>query len=149
MPVEILSMIFEYYVRLDCPVQVLPEVNRQWRSVALFTQPLWRRLLLSADAIPPSLRGGSVHACGSSDAVKLVLERSGVSKLEITLVLGPDGPYSPKPEDRATLFKTVKGDPLLRVTFLCIIINPQMTLELVKKSLEDVFEGAYRPSNQW
>jgi len=99
---------------------------------------LWRRLLLSADAIPPSLRG----ACGSSDAIKLVLERSGASKLEITLVLGPDGPNSPKPEDRAALFKTVKGDPLLRVTFLCIIINPQMTLEdLVTHSLEGFFEG--------
>jgi hypothetical protein len=135
-------VIFEEYLRLDLPVQNLLGVNRQWRTVALETQSLWRRLLLSADAIPGSLRAGSVHACASEIQATRILNRSGIiTKLEVTFVLGPKEAETPTPETRASLFKTVGHTALHRISFLCIIVNPEMTLPLVTASLKDVFKG--------
>lgn len=139
LPPEILSMIFECYVRIDGPVSLLTQINQRWRCISITTQSLWRRLLLSADAIPPSLRAGSVHACGDKESAEQVLQRSGVGKLEVTMVLGPQAPTSPSPEKRAELFRTVNSNAFGRITFLCIIINPQMNLDLVTQSLKGVF----------
>jgi len=142
LPVELLRAIFEEYLRLDLPVQTLLEVNRQWHTVALETQSLWRRLLLSADAIPASLRAGSVHACASEEQAACILKRSGtVTKLEVTFVLGPKEGETPTPEDRANLFKTVGHTTLHRISFLCVIVNPEMTLSLMTASLNNAFNG--------
>ncbi|KIM25690.1 hypothetical protein M408DRAFT_26016 [Serendipita vermifera MAFF 305830] len=142
LPVELLRNIFEEYLRMDLPVQVLLEVCRKWRTVALETQSLWRRLLLSADAIPDSLRAGSVHACDSEERASLILKRSGeFTKLEVTLVLGPKEGDDPTPEQRVSLFKTVGHTALERISFLCVIVNPEMSLPLVTSSLEGVFMG--------
>jgi hypothetical protein len=143
LPVELLRVIFEEYLRLDLPVQILLEVNRRWRTVVLETQSLWRRLLLSADAIPDSLSAGSVHACASEIQATRILNRSGaITNLEITFVLGPKEAATPTPERRASLFKTVGHTALHRISVLCIIINPRMTLPLVSASLDDVFRGS-------
>jgi hypothetical protein len=108
LPLELLRGVFEEYLRLDLPIQVLLEVNKQWRTVALETQSFWRQLLLSADAIPGSLRAGSVHACAPEGQATRILNRSGIiTKLEVTFVLGPKEGEMPTPETRASLFKTV------------------------------------------
>jgi hypothetical protein len=89
LPIELLRAIFEECLRLDLPVQILLEVNRQWRNVALETRSLWWRLLLSTDAIPDSLRAGSIHACASEGQATRILNRSGsITKLEVTFFLG-------------------------------------------------------------
>ncbi|KAG8820910.1 hypothetical protein FRC17_009987 [Serendipita sp. 399] len=141
-PVELWSMIFEQYVLLDCRVAILLLVCKHWREIAEKTPRLWRRILLSADAIPPSLRAGSVHACGAIETVERIRDRAGASLLELTLVLGPNEESSPPPLARATLFKAVTHTVLHRVTFLCIIVNPRMSLKLMDESLQGVFAGS-------
>ncbi|KAG8826844.1 hypothetical protein FRC19_007176 [Serendipita sp. 401] len=140
-PVEIWSMVFEQYVLLDCRVANLLLVCRLWRGIGEQTPRLWRRMLLSADAIPPSLRAGSVHACGEIETVERIRKRAGASLLELTLVLGPNEEQSPSPLVRATLFQSVTHHVLPRVTFLCIIVNPKMSLDLMQESLQGVFSG--------
>jgi hypothetical protein len=128
---------------MDGQIITLIRVCRTWRDVAYATQRLWRRILLSGDAINKSLRQGSVHACNRIEDVKSVLQRSGnTTPLELTLVLGPDEKAVVDPTTRSSLFSVVGNDYLHRLTFLCVIINPQMTLPQVTDSLKGVFKGS-------
>ncbi|KIM25696.1 hypothetical protein M408DRAFT_206334 [Serendipita vermifera MAFF 305830] len=142
LPVELLRSIFEEYARMDLPVQVLLEVCRKWRTVALETQSLWRRLLLFADAIPDSLRAGSDHFCNSEEGASLILKRSGeFVKLEVTLVLGPKEGDNPTPGQHANLFKTVGHTALECIRLLRVFVSSETSLELIELSLEGVFIG--------
>ncbi|CCA70393.1 hypothetical protein PIIN_04332 [Serendipita indica DSM 11827] len=138
LPVELWRLIFEAYV-LDCPVGVLMLVCRDWNRICLDTPRIWRRILLSADTTPSSLRAGSVHTCTSKKAVNDTLKYAGASLLEVTLVVGPNDENAPTPEARSEFFHLVKPH-LPKVTFLCGIVNPRMTLDLVKRSLGGVFD---------
>ena len=87
---------------------------------------------------PDSLRARSVHTCTRNDAVQATLANAGASLLEITLVVGPNDEKAPEPEVRSEFFQLVK--PVLdRITFSCRIVNPRMTLDLLKRSLANVF----------
>ncbi|PVG03739.1 hypothetical protein CPB86DRAFT_305142 [Serendipita vermifera] len=143
LPDELWRCIFEEYAKIDGQIITLLRVCRRWRDVALITQRLWRRILLSGDTINKSLRQGSVHACNRVKDAQTVLKRSGtMTPLELTLVLGPDETATIEPSMRSTLFSVVGNSHLHRLTFLCVIINPQMTLPQVTESLKGVFKGS-------
>jgi hypothetical protein len=63
-PDELWRCIFEECAKVDGQIITLIRICRRWRDVAYAIQRLWRRILLSGDAIYKSLRQGSVHASG-------------------------------------------------------------------------------------
>ncbi|KAG8754728.1 hypothetical protein FRC14_004705 [Serendipita sp. 396] len=138
---DIWSTIFGYYVLLDGRVVNLLSVPRFWKEIGEQTPHLGRRMLLLEDTIPLSLRVRSVHARGEIETVERFRERSGASLLQLTLVLGRNKEQSPSPLIRVTLFKSVTHHVLPHITFLCIIVNPKMSIKLIEESPQDVFSG--------
>jgi hypothetical protein len=123
-PVELLHAPSEEDLHLDLPAQVPLEVNRQWRTIALQSQPLWHRSFLSTDAILGSLKVRPTHAHGPEVQTVHVLRRVQVTaELETTFLLVPT-----EPSERG------RG-----ISFLCITMKPDTMLLLISASLSVLF----------
>ncbi|PVG03748.1 hypothetical protein CPB86DRAFT_793161 [Serendipita vermifera] len=169
LPDELLRMIFVEYNCLDYPIHPILSVCRRWRAIASDTPQLWRRLLLSVDAVPKLTRTESTIVCTSCETSKAVLANSGTKlSLEVTLSLGPSEPDRPRdkfpntrrrsprlingkkpigeplktaePQERVTLFRSLRDNNQMdRISSLNLVINQSMLPNLLWDSLHGVF----------
>ncbi|CAG7851890.1 SubName: Full=Uncharacterized protein {ECO:0000313/EMBL:CCA74919.1} [Serendipita indica DSM 11827] len=141
MPVEILAMILDEYHLMDLPLTLLMTACRTLNEVIKNTPRLWRRILISLDSMPPSLKAGSTMACATEKFLQTCIQRARNSPLEATLVVGRINESSPTPEFRRARFQMLMSRSS-QISFLCLIINPDTPLHVIKDSFHGLFNDS-------
>ncbi|CCA72105.1 hypothetical protein PIIN_06041 [Serendipita indica DSM 11827] len=141
MPVEILAMILDEYHLMDLPLTLLMTVCRALNEVIKNTPRLWRRILISLDSMPPSLKAGSTMACATEKFLQTCIQRAHNSPLEATFVVGRIDESSPTPEFRRARFHMLMSRSS-QISFLCLIINPDTPLHIIKNSFHGLFNDS-------
>ncbi|CAG7851896.1 SubName: Full=Uncharacterized protein {ECO:0000313/EMBL:CCA72101.1} [Serendipita indica DSM 11827] len=139
LPVEILAIILDEYHLMDLPLTLLMTVCRTMNEVIKTTPRLWRRILISLDSMPPSLKAGSTMACATEKFLQTCIQRARNSPLEATFVVGRIDESSPTPEFRRERFRMLMSRSS-QISFLCLIINPDTPLQVIKESFHGLFD---------
>ncbi|KAG8753670.1 hypothetical protein FRC14_005825 [Serendipita sp. 396] len=144
MPADVLALIFEQYHLMDQPITPVMSVCKRFYHLIRRLPRLWRRILVSADVMPVSLKKGSTMACSDINLLKNCIKLAANAPLETTFVIGqvPDD-NPPSPAARAERYGLVL-EKSSRISFLCIIINPDVPLDMVVQSFVSVFTSSTR-----
>ncbi|CCA75143.1 hypothetical protein PIIN_09127 [Serendipita indica DSM 11827] len=116
LPIELLAMILNEYIRMDLPLTLLM-------------------------TMPQSLRTGSTMACATEKFLQTCIQRAHNSPLEATFVVGRIDESSPTPELRRARFQMLMSRSS-QISFLCLIINPNTPLPVIKDSFHDLFNAS-------
>lgn len=142
MPSELIGMILDELHRQDCPMTPVMLSCRTLYDIISSTPKLWRRILISVDSMPLSLKTGSTMACQTEEFLEKVLQLAGNTQLEATLVIGQINTQSPEPYIRAKRYRMLLKYSK-RISFLCIIINPGTPLDVVISSFQEIFTDGF------
>lgn len=138
LPMEILVMIFDKCHHMDLPLIPLMTVCRTFNEVIKGAPRLWRRILISLGAIPPSLKAGRTMVCSTESFLKTCINRARGSPLEVTFVVGGRDRSSPPAEVRRSRFKVFMSFSE-NISSLGLTIEPYTSLQVVKDSFLDLF----------
>ncbi|CCA72100.1 hypothetical protein PIIN_06036 [Serendipita indica DSM 11827] len=138
---EILLMILDECHQSNHSLMQLKLTSKWVNAVIMNTPRFWRRVLVSVDHIPPSVKQGGNVACGTENILKTCIERARNSPLEATFVVGPIDESSPTPEVRRARFGMLMSHSS-QITLLCIIIKPGTPIHVIKESFRGLFNDS-------
>ena len=146
LPPKILHLVFKECLRLKLPFQVLFDVSKQWRAVALEIQSQLPELLPAAvipGLNPLELSNGPIAGLVRDDKSDLITHNGMCSKkkLEVEIALERKELLPTIEVYIAILLKPIDHAITRNITFLCVIVNHELAPPTIHSPLRDAFSG--------